>query len=104
MAQILFIADVPANSAVVIGEPVHSARWLDFLEAAGESKRSAKDDGRIGESSWLLDATGSWRRANELTNAADRCQISYRVFLIEGAVTELTKPELRNGSAKPLRM
>jgi len=90
VAQILFIAEIPPNDSLST-EAVYSSRWRDFLKAAGENESSAKDGTRILEGSWLLDAGGGWQRANTLTNAADRCQIPYRVFLVEGAVTRLTK-------------
>ena len=103
MAEIWFIADVPPGAAMST-EPAHSAKWRDFLAATTSSRPPAKDESRIAEGCWRFDAGGALSRLHTLTSAAQLHEVSFRVFLVEGSVTELTKPELRAASAKPLRM
>jgi hypothetical protein len=91
MSSFLFIADVPPNKAFPgSGEPEHSQEWRSFLQEAAHSTATSKDAKRIGESTWLLPASGAWPVLESLASAAAAQSIPYSVLLVEGAITELT--------------
>lgn len=92
MAQIMFIAEVPPNDTSAVAAPSRSPEWLDFSSVASRIVPPTGGGTKLLEGMWLLPADGTWPVVAGLAKHAERCGIPFKIFLIEGAVTEMSKP------------
>lgn len=90
MAQFLVVIDFPSTESATGYDVGVANRIEQFVALASHIVQQTSAESNLARNVLLLPAENSWQALLGLRAAADTCRFSYRVLLIEGAVTQVS--------------
>lgn len=96
MAKMLLIVDFPNVIFEGSGQvsPQLVGQTEQFEETASGIAGTTLSSVRLSRNAWLFDAKNSWHFLQPMIDSAKSCKLSYSIHLIEGDVTQMTKPPI----------